>query len=121
MEKIEVNAEFLFELKSKQQWVNRVPDILPVKTRREESWVWVDKNGNVFETGIDFMAAQKHNTYPCKVYRLSNVHGWENQEPKPNVPLSDLAIFKKIVKRSVGSEVFKEWEQEFEKLKSGNR
>jgi hypothetical protein len=76
MEKIEVNGEFLFELASKQQWVNRVPQILPDKIRAGETWVWVDKNGNVFECGADFIAAEKHDTYPCKVYRLCNVAGW---------------------------------------------
>jgi len=75
MIKIEVNGELLFELKSKQDWVNRVPRILPDKTRGTEQWVWVDKNGNIFECGSDFMAAEKSETYPCKVYRLQNVAG----------------------------------------------
>ncbi len=73
MEKITVNAEFLFELENKQQWINRVPQILPKKIRSGESWIWVDKNGNVFECGADFSAAEKQNTYPCKVYRLESV------------------------------------------------
>lgn len=76
MEKITVNAEFLFELASKQEWVNRVPRILPHKIRPGESWIWVDENGNVFERGADFSAAEKHNTYPCKVYRLVSVDAW---------------------------------------------
>jgi hypothetical protein len=76
MEKIEVNGELLFELSSKQDWVNKVPRILPAKIRGGESWVWVDKNGNVFECGRDFMEAENHDTYPCKVYRLCNVSGW---------------------------------------------
>jgi len=76
METIEVKGEFLFELKSKQEWVNRVPQILPDKIRGGETWIWVDKNGNVFESGADFMAAEIHDTYPCKVYRLCNVAGW---------------------------------------------
>lgn len=76
MVKIEVNGEFLFELASKQQWINRVPQILPDKIRANETWLWVDKNGNIFERGSDFIEADKHDTYPCKVYRLSNVEGW---------------------------------------------
>lgn len=75
MEKITVNGELLFELESKQAWINRVPRILPPKTRRGEQWIWVDKNGNIFECGADFMAADKDQTYPCKVYRLQNVAG----------------------------------------------
>ena len=74
MEKITVIGEFLFELQSKQQWINRVPQILPDKIRgKGEQWVWVDKNGNVFECGADFSDAEKNETYPCKVYRLQSV------------------------------------------------
>lgn len=76
---IEVRGEILFELASKQQWINRVPGILPDKIRTGETWVWVDKNGNVFECGKDFMEAEKYSTYPCKVYRLSTVAGWAKQ------------------------------------------
>jgi hypothetical protein len=72
-EKITVNGEFLFELKSKQDWVNKVPNILPEKTRSGEQWLWIDKDGNVFEKGLDFSAAERLDTYPCKVYRLQNV------------------------------------------------
>lgn len=72
-EKITVNAEFLFELPNKNAWVNRVPECLPEKTRAGETWIWLDKNGDVFEIGRDFIEADKLNTYPCKVYRLSNV------------------------------------------------
>lgn len=79
MQTIEVKGELLFELASKQQWVDRVPQILPDKIRFGETWIWVDKNGNVFECGADFMAAEKADTYPCKVYRLSNVAGWAKQ------------------------------------------
>ena len=75
MENITVKGELLFELASKQQWIKRVPQILPDKTRAGEQWVWVDSNGNVFESGADFMAAEKSATYPCKVYRLQNVSG----------------------------------------------
>jgi len=74
-EVIEVRAELLFELSSEQDWVKRVPRILPKKIRAGETWIWVDKNGDVFECGSDFMAATKLGTYPCKVFRLSNVAG----------------------------------------------
>lgn len=73
METIQVNGELLFTLKSKRDWINRVPKILPEKTRGGEQWLWIDKNGDVFEGGVDFMAAEEVNTYPCKVYRLSSV------------------------------------------------
>ncbi|GHE65165.1 hypothetical protein [Roseivirga thermotolerans] len=70
MEKISVNVEFLFELISKIHWVNSVPECLPDKIRGSEQWIWVDKNGNVFERGADFEAAVKADSYPCKVYRV---------------------------------------------------
>lgn len=73
MEEITVKAKFLFELKSKQDWINKCPRIIPEKTRSSESRIWIDKNGNVFEIGSDFMAAEKLNTYPCKVYSLISV------------------------------------------------
>jgi hypothetical protein len=73
---ITLNAQFLFELDSLEDWANRVPKILPDKIRAAETWVWVDKNGNVFESGKDFMEAKEHATYPCRVYRLINVDTW---------------------------------------------
>lgn len=73
MENITVKGELLFELESKRQWFNRVPQILPEKTRAREQWIWVDANGNVFECGADFTAAEEARTYPCKVYRLQSV------------------------------------------------
>lgn len=73
MEKIIINAEFLFELANKRQWINQVPKILPEKIRAGETWVWLDVNGNVFECGADFTAAEKQESYPCKVYRLVSV------------------------------------------------
>lgn len=72
-ENITVKGELLFVLKSKLDWVNKVPSILPAKTRGGEQWIWVDRNGNVFEKGIDFEIAETLQTYPCKVYRLCNV------------------------------------------------
>lgn len=72
-EQIIVNGELLFELRSKQDWVNRVPRILPKKIRAGETWIWVDQNGDVFESGVDFAAAEIRATYPCRVYRLQNV------------------------------------------------
>lgn len=73
MENIKIKGELLFTLNSKQQWVNRVPSILPDKIRRNEKFLWVDKNGNIFESGEDFTNAEKIDSYPCKVYRLFTV------------------------------------------------
>jgi hypothetical protein len=92
MENITVKAELLFELESKQDWINRVPRILPAKTRPGESWIWVDKNGNVFECGADFMAAEKHSTYPCKVYRLNSVATWSKNKIGNNLDLEKIEL-----------------------------
>jgi hypothetical protein len=73
MEKITVNGELVFELESKREWLRKVPQILPVKTRFTETLIWVDKNGDIFEIGKDFTVAEEKQTYPCKVYRLQNV------------------------------------------------
>lgn len=70
METIEVKGELLFTLTSKQDWINKIPRHLPDKTRGGEQWIWIDKNGNNFECGADFTAAEDNDTYPCKVYRL---------------------------------------------------
>lgn len=80
MTTITVNAELLFELESKQDWINKIPEIMPVKRRGAESWIWLDKNGNVFEVGLDFSKAEKHNTYPCKVYRPLSVSEWAESQ-----------------------------------------
>lgn len=73
IEKVTINAEYLFTINSKREWVNRVPYILPEKTRAGEELIWVDKNGNVFELGLDFEAAEEMESYPCKVYRPVSV------------------------------------------------
>lgn len=73
MESIKVKGELLLTLKSKDDWINRVPRHLPDKIRGGEQWLWVDKNGNVFECGLDFMVAEELDTYPCSVYRLCTV------------------------------------------------
>lgn len=70
MEKIQVNGEFLFELKSKQEWINKVPRILPEKKHYNETWLWIDCKGNQILNGSDFINAENKQTYPVKVYRL---------------------------------------------------
>ena len=73
METISVKGELLFVINNKREWISRVPQILPQKTRPGEMWLWVDKHGNNFELGLDFAAAEKMDSYPCKVYRLCSV------------------------------------------------
>lgn len=84
MQDIKIKGELLFELKDKQDWINRVPKILPNKNRANERFIWVDVNGHVFECGGDFMYAEKHNTYPCKVYRVKTVEQWATEKESTN-------------------------------------
>lgn len=74
MSTVTLKAELLFELKSKADWVNKIPNILPDKIRGGEHFLWVDAQGNVFESGKDFSAAETLGTYPCRVYRTTAVH-----------------------------------------------
>lgn len=67
MEKITVNAVFVIELKSKQDWVNKLPQSLPTLARGEE-FIFIDSNGNFLTMGADFSAAEEIKTYPVKVY-----------------------------------------------------
>ncbi len=73
MDTIEIKAEFLLEIKSKRDWINRLPEALPKKKTFSEMFLFVDKNGYVFLTGKDFSVAEQLKSYPCKVYRLINV------------------------------------------------
>ncbi len=73
IQNITVKGEFIYEIQSKQDWINKCPERLPQKQRSYEQWAWVDKNGNVFLIGEDFSAAEKAATYPCKIYRLQSV------------------------------------------------
>lgn len=70
MENITLKAELLLELQSKEEWCRRIPKALPAKNRFGEQFLWVDKDGYVFEIGADFERATELQTYPCKIYRL---------------------------------------------------
>lgn len=83
MLRIKVFAEFLFQLDSEEDWIKKVPKIVPPKIRSGETRIWVDKYGNVFEAGVDFRAAQILDSYPCRVYRLRNVAS-TMPNPQPN-------------------------------------
>jgi hypothetical protein len=69
IEQIKVNAELILTLTSKADWVRRIPDHLPKKTRGGETFIWIDSKGNTLECGRDFSAAEKLESYPVKIYR----------------------------------------------------
>ncbi len=73
MEKITCNGTLILTLNSKQDWIRKVPNMLPDK-RRAEQRLWIDTNGNILTIGEDFQAAEVMCTYPVKVYSLNRVH-----------------------------------------------
>lgn len=81
MEKVSFNAELIGTLKSKQDWINRVPRCLPPK-REAEVRVWLDKNGNCLSQGEDFMAADDIDSYPVRVYSCRRVAEFVKQVNK---------------------------------------
>lgn len=72
MEKITVNAEYLFEFDSKQQWINKAQSWFANTGLmvNSENLVCISKDGDVLTCGLDFTAAEVMDAYPVKVYRL---------------------------------------------------
>ena len=64
-----IQAEFLLEFKDKSDWIRRCPECLPIKQDWEE-WIWVDQNGNILRSGVDFDASTQLGTFPVKVFKL---------------------------------------------------
>lgn len=73
IEDVIVKGVLVLELKNKAEWIRYVPNHLPEQRHCDEHFLWVDKNGNSFAMGRDFIAAEIAETYPCKVYRLQYV------------------------------------------------
>lgn len=69
IETIQIQAEFLFQLESRHEWICKAPFNLD----SNEKYVWIDKNGNSFNFGIDFRIAEEIKSFPCKVYRLISI------------------------------------------------
>ncbi len=72
MESITINAHLVFEVRSKQHWVNAFPEALP-KLPQQEKYIWIDNNGNSAIIGEYFSAAQELQTYPIKIYWLQRI------------------------------------------------
>jgi hypothetical protein len=66
---IAVKGKLVGTLKSKRDWVNRVPDILP-KLPRWEILLFVDVNSNILRIGKDFKIAEDNDAYPVRIYHL---------------------------------------------------
>lgn len=69
---IKINGTLVFEIQSKNHWVNAFPGAIPEIPQRE-SYLWVDAQGNIATCGGDFMHADKIDTYPIKVYWLQRI------------------------------------------------
>jgi len=78
--KIEVNGTLVYTIESKGQWINRFPGAIP-KLPMSESYLWVDKEGNIATCGEDFMRAEDFEKYPIKIYWLQRTsHIFMNPE-----------------------------------------
>lgn len=71
MEKdLTLKAEFLFEFKDFEQWVNKASSWFTPYTRYDKT-VCLDINGRACTIGEDFMKARDENLFPVKAYRLT--------------------------------------------------
>jgi hypothetical protein len=73
MDKVTVNAELIIILDSKNEWIRKIPNMLPQKKYYKEDFLWVDKNDNQLVMGEDFSAAEEMDSYPVRVYRMQRV------------------------------------------------
>jgi len=72
IEKPSFNGELILTLESKRDWVRKVPNYLPEKTRAERL-IWLDANNNSLTIGEDFTSAEEMKSYPVRVYRVTRV------------------------------------------------
>lgn len=70
MEKVCLDAEYLFEFESFQRWVNKAQSWFKGYNMRMGNIICIDKNYNVCACGEDFMLARDLNLFPVKVYEL---------------------------------------------------
>jgi len=73
IETITIKAQLLLQIESKQEWIDKIPRHLPKKKYESEKFLWIDKNGNQFERGLDFQIAEEENLYPCRIYRVQTI------------------------------------------------
>ena len=72
IQEITIKARLIVELNTKEDWINKIPKRLPEKTPGEH-FLFIDKNGNTLELGVDFRIAECDDTFPIKVYRTQSV------------------------------------------------
>ena len=69
MEEVKINGELVFEIQSKNHWINSFPGAIP-ELPMSEQYLWVDKNGNIATCGEDFMFAEDTDSYPIKIFHI---------------------------------------------------
>lgn len=72
MEQIKVNGKLVFEIHSKNHWINSFPGAIP-NLPMSEQYLWIDNNGNIATCGEDFMYAETEDSYPIKIYHLQRI------------------------------------------------
>lgn len=77
MEKLTLNAEFLFEFKTFNQWVTYAESWYQPYGQRIPT-VAINSEGNVCHIGEDFMLSRDKGLFPVKVYRLQRVADLNN-------------------------------------------
>lgn len=80
METIEVKVEKLLMLHSLTDWVRKCPSYLPEKKYHKEEFLFIDRNGNFLQSGLDFKVAEQRETYPVTVYRKVLTHEAPQQQ-----------------------------------------
>lgn len=71
-EEIKINATLVFEIRSKQHWINAFPGAIP-KLPQAEELIWIDSKGNSATCGEDFATAEDNDSYPIKVYLMERI------------------------------------------------
>ncbi|AZA82181.1 hypothetical protein C1637_09875 [Chryseobacterium lactis] len=69
MQEIKINGQLVFEIRSKNHWINSFPGAI-ADLPMSEKYLWVDNNGNIATCGEDFMFAEDAGAYPIKIYHV---------------------------------------------------
>lgn len=64
-----VRGEFIIQLDTKQDWINKMPNRLPPKMFHKDKFMFIDKHGYELVIGLDFEIAKQIDSYPVRVYR----------------------------------------------------
>lgn len=90
---LSVKGRLIGTLHSKQEWINRVPDILP-RLPKHESLLFVDSNHNILTIGKDFAVAEENDSYPVRIYHLVRCESAYSKESIEGIifPASEIQV-----------------------------